>query len=252
MEYCRRLPLDGLLNARDLGGYPSKDGMTRWGVFVRADVPASLTPRDLDFLRRYGITAVVDLRSDAELRQKPDRLAGETWLRYLHIPLLDGAPAGPHKKSVPSAFEEGFFWGTQYISMAESHKAWMRAVLEALAEAQGAVLYHCTTGKDRTGLISAALLGLCGVSDEDIIADYCISQCFLGPLYEELLSYIPEGKIQSLRAPFFSTAPENMAVLLEHWRCRYGGIPGYLKDCGVSGETCARLKTKLLAEAPAQ
>jgi protein-tyrosine phosphatase len=225
--------------------------VTRWGVFLRSAVPASLTPCDLDFLRRYGVTEVVDLRSDAELRQKPDRLAEETWLRYRHLPLLDGAPAGPKKTDMLSPFEEGFSWGRLYISMAESHKAWVRGVLEALAEARGAALYHCTTGKDRTGLITAALLGLCGVPDADILADYCVSQCYLGPLYEELLFYIPEGHSRSLNAPFFSTAPENMAALLEHWHSRYGGIPGYLEDCGVTRETCARIRVKLLAEVPA-
>jgi hypothetical protein len=85
-------------------------------------------------------------------------------------------------------------------------------------------------------------LGLCGVSNEDIAADTSVSQCYLGPFYNEILLSVRKGHFPSLSAPFFSTAPENMSVLLEHWHSKYGGIPGFLRDCGVSDATCARLK----------
>jgi protein-tyrosine phosphatase len=215
-------------------------------VFLRADLPLTPTDEDVDFLRRYGLRMDIDLRGDEELAEFRDALSGEDWLDYRHLPMFDRTAArGQGLAGKPSAFEPGFSWGPQYVQMAESHKEWARDVLEALAEAEGAALFHCTTGKDRTGIVSALLLGICGVSDEDIEADYCLSQCYLNPVYQRLLPRIPEGKLRSLDAPFFSTAPEHMRALLTHVGREYGGVTGYVISCGVSGAVLEKLTSRL-------
>ena len=224
--------------------------MTRYGVFVRSEVPSRLTESDMDFLRDYGVTLVVDLRGEEELGVMPDLLRDVAWARYVHVPMYDADAArgaGLGKKST----EPGFTWGAQYVRMCENFKDWTRRVMETLDSCKGTVLYHCTTGKDRTGIITALLLGLCGVAEEDIVADYSVSQVYLDWIYSMMLENMPPDRGHSLRDPFFSTAPENMRILLDHWREKYGGAAGYLRACGVSEMLMERLRHRLLGDGSA-
>ena len=252
MGYYRRLPLEGLDNARDLGGYPCPDGVTRYGVFIRSELPSSLTAADLDYLKQLGLTTVLDFRGTPEIRTAPDVLSREDFVRYHHMPAFDeevsrGADMGEKRPAPPDMDRASFQWGSHYAGMAEEHKAWVKSVLELLAEAPGAALFHCTTGKDRTGIITALLLGLCGVAREDIIADYCVSQVYLKTMYSTMRHLLPGGDEMELSDPFFSTAPENMETLLDHIDGKYGGIEPYLRNgCGVEEATLAALRAKLL------
>ena len=246
MTQYRRLPLASPLNTRELGGHPIPGGATRFGVFLRAAVPSMTTQADKDFLRRYGVTLDIDLRSAKEIDEWPDLLAGESWLRYRHIPMpTRPGIAASEPGNWDSAFESSFSWGEQYIRMAENAKPWLRAVLEALAAAEGVSLYHCTTGKDRTGIVSALLLGLCGVSAEDIVDDYCVSQCHLGPLFDFMLESFPAAKGSSMDAPFFTTAPRSMETLLAHFEREYGGVPGFVEACGLPRDARQLLTSRL-------
>jgi len=246
MQAYRRLSLEKILNIRDLGGWPIPGGATtRYGVFLRSALPEEpLPPDDRQALRELGLALDVDLRGDAEVAARPDALAQEPWLEYRRLPMFHEAAAG-ERYTGPSAFQAGFFWGEQYVVMAEQHKGWVRAVLEALAASPGPALFHCTTGKDRTGIIAAVLLGLCGVAREDIVADYSVSQCYLAPMYEGFLLTGEPGETRTLNAPFFSTAPANMETLLDHWDRQYGGVPGYAAACGLSQEVLRRLTGRL-------
>lgn len=239
MQAYRRLPLDGLLNARDLGGYAADGGVTRCGVFLRSDVPALLSEGDLRFLRHYGLTAVVDLRSEAERERTPDVLALQDWIAYSAVPLYDKTAARGE-----SLDGRSFSWADHYIRLVENAKDWVRDVLAALADAPGCALFHCATGKDRTGIVAALLLSLCGVADEDAAADYCLSRVYLTPLVEELCR---SGRIASPDDPFFATQPENMLRLLCYLRAQYGDVPAYLTACGLSQARQNALRRRLTA-----
>ena len=233
----RRLPLDGLMNARDLGGYAACGGVTRSGVFLRSDVPALLSEADLRFLRLYELSAAVDLRSEAERERTPDMLAAQSWVRYTAVPLYDKTAARGEGLDGKT-----FCWADHYIRLVDHAQDWVRDVFAALADAPGCVLFHCATGKDRTGIIAALLLSLCGVSDEDAAADYCLSRLYLAPLVEELCR---SGRIASRDDPFFATQPENMLRLLAYLRERYGGVPDYLSACGLSQARQDALRRRL-------
>ena len=249
MQY-RRLPLAGMHNARELGGWCTPEGLTQYGVFLRTEVPSAITEADADFLRGYGVTMDIDLRGGSELESMPDRLADAPWCEYVHLPMFNrqvarGASAGggPSQSYAP----EDFSWGVLYARMADNQKDWVRAVFEALGRCEGVAMYHCTTGKDRTGIVTALLLGLCGVADEDIIADYCVSQVYLSWIYDSMKAKM-ESEKAAAQDPFFSTAPENMQALLKHLHETYGGIPAYLRECGVADELAAKLKARLLGK----
>ncbi len=241
--YCRRLPLEGLFNTRDLGGFCVRDGVTKFGVFLRSDVPAFLSAGDISFLKSYGLKSVLDLRSLEECAAVPDILSSDSSITYINVPMYDRMAA--NGASAGGCENKTFAWADHYIRMVEENKNWMLKVLSSLSEAPNCTLIHCATGKDRTGLVAMALLGLCGVSDEDIISDYSISQVYLKPVYEKLLH---DGCQRTLTDPYFSTAPENMALLISHINSVYGGIPSYLKACGASDRLfqilCYRLTGK--------
>jgi protein-tyrosine phosphatase len=190
MNRCyRRLPLGGLYNARDLGGYPTRDGgMTKYGVFIRSEAPRDLPESDLLFLRAYGVKASVDFRGDKEVSRQPSCLDGVAGMDYFRSPTFNEQVAfgtrDKGKKGPPvSSFVD---WGQKYAEMADDCRDWVREVFGILDSIDGGVLFHCTTGKDRTGVVSALLLGLAGVPEDDIVADYCISEVYLTPVYEEL------------------------------------------------------------------
>lgn len=239
----RHLPLEGLYNARDLGGYAVSGGkVTKFGRFIRADGTSRLTGSDLAFLREYGVTRSIDFRGEQEVQHSPSRLAGLDWLSYHNIPVFNAQVAGTN---LLEAFGPGFEWGPLYIQMLEDHKDWAAACLSLAAESTGAVLYNCTAGKDRTGLFTMLLLGIAGVSDPDIVADYTVSQIYLRPLFEMLFRSHGGGPVDYSH-PTFDTSPKNMEVLLAHIGAAYGSVPGYARACGVSETVLEKIREKLL------
>lgn len=242
----RRLMLAGLYNARDLGGFPTKDGKTtKFGVYVRSEAPVGLPEGDHTRLERYGITASMDFRSTGETVARPSDL--KNMMPYHHCPLFHEAAIPGGKAPKPP---ENLDWGKQYISMAEESRDWAKKVLTIAAENQGALLYHCTTGKDRTGLMTCYLLSIAGVEKPDIVADYCVSQVFLEPVYEKMrsgamnLGAPPEGGAPKMNESFFRTPPEAMQTLVDYLTETYGGVVEYLKKIGIPEETMEAIREK--------
>lgn len=245
MDY-RRLPLTGLTNARELGGWNTPDGLTKYGVYLRTEVPAQITEEDKEFLREYGVTMDIDLRGSGELETMPDLLRDETWVEYVHLPMFNEHAARGSGMGKRSENEE-FSWGKTYISMTEDCRTWVRDVIETIARADGVVMFHCATGKDRTGIVAAMLLGICGVDDADIIADYCVSEVYLEWIYDRLRGKFPDGRTGNTD-PFFKTAPVNMRMLVKHWREKYGCVTNFLLECGVSESSIAKIRSRLLGK----
>lgn len=153
----------------------------------------------------------------------------------------------PAKPGEPSFFD--IDWVPVYLDITERGKDWVRRNFELAAECEGCLLYHCFTGKDRTGVFTALLLGVCGVDKIDIIADYSLSMSCLRPFYDELPGgpYFvdSEGRPDYARG-FYRTAPETMERVIEYWEKTYGSITGYVRACGVSDETIRRIREKLI------
>ena len=250
----RRLPFQHLKNARDLGGYPTKDGgCTVWGRFLRSELPRQLDAADRMLLQALDVRHSVDLRGTGEIEKHPSALRDLSFIQYHRFPLFDARAAAiaAGTELAPQAPGEKGPWGQAYVDMAESQKLWARETLEAISCMDGCVQYNCTTGKDRTGLLTALLLGIAGVEDGDIVADYCVSQVYLFPVYREMEQFFPfrtpEGGLD-LSSPFFCTAPENMETLLAHLHSGYGGAAGYVRACGLPEAALLRLRRKLTEE----
>jgi protein-tyrosine phosphatase len=239
----RRIDLEGCHNFRDLGGYPTVDGRSlRWRLLFRSDALHHLTPGAVARVRdELAVGDLIDLRSTGELRTDGRGLLEREPLRFHHLPLFDG----PLAATPPQA--DDFNLADRYFMMAELTKRPLARVISTLAASPGAAVYYCAAGKDRTGIVSAVLLGLLGVRDEIIVADYAATRENLDAIidrlmategYREMLSVLPPDTLHA--------EPETMISLLARIRERYGSMRGYAREIGVSDESIRRLESRLL------
>lgn len=242
MAFVRRLAGCGLQNCRDLGGFAASGGVTKFGVFLRSEAPCALKTEDIAALREYGLNISFDLRGEPEIRWRPSALEGE--FTYEKIPLAGGAETFD-KKNLP---EGDFGWDKVYIRRAQLHPDWFRDAFTACAEAEGCALYHCTTGKDRTGILTCCLLGAVGVSREDIAADYCLSQVYL----QEMFAAMRAGSLtirpgdNHFEEYVFQTPFTAMTAFYDFLVAEYGSVTGYLLHIGVNPETIEKLRQKFV------
>jgi len=232
----RTLDWEGCSNVRDLGGVPLPDGAeTRSGSLFRADSIRKLTPAGLQSFAAHGITRVVDLRWQEELDEDPDCDLG---VEVVHISLL-GALVRDYDDGAaryrPTLDAVGYR-AAMYSRWLDEHRERIVEALAAIADADGPVVFHCTGGKDRTGVVAALLLRLAGVTIDQAADDYALTDANLLRGDED-----PEARFQQ-------TAPaEAMERVLQHVESRFGGIEAYLRDGGLSGERIARLRNRLAA-----
>lgn len=245
-EWTRLLEWEGCLNARDLGGYATGDGReTRWGAVVRSASLAALTEAGRAALADYGVRAIVDLRLPAELADDPNPFAepGDHGIAYTNVSFIDPAAAPPD--AVTTLAED-------YLQMLDRYRQGVAEAMTAVARApDGAVLIHCAAGKDRTGLIAALLLGLAGVPDETIAADYAMTAELLRHREREWLEGLePEERAEreAMLARYAPTA-EVMSAVLEGLAERFGGVEAYLLATGLGRDDLDRLRDRLVAPA---
>ncbi len=166
----RTVVVDGLSNARDLGGLPLRDGgTTPRGAFIRSERPDRVTAEGWSELRRHGVRTVLDLRQPGERARHPSRLPRD--VVDLHV---DHDALADHPDFWAGYWDNGLVGTTVYYL---PHLATLPErtvdVLSAIATApDGAVLFHCAGGRDRTGLVAALLLTVAGVEEDAIVADY--------------------------------------------------------------------------------
>jgi protein-tyrosine phosphatase len=244
----RTIDLAGCLNFRDLGGYPTADGRhVQWRQVFRSDALHHLTRQDVAQLRDgLRISDVIDLRSTAELASEGRGPLAQVAMRFHHHPLYDGdAP-----KAAPSP---DLTLSDRYVLLAEFAKPPIGRVIAALAATDAPAVYHCAAGKDRTGVVSAILLGLLGVPDEIVVADYAATQENLDAIVERLLSTKGYRDMLSALPPDTMHAePQTMITFLERMRGRYGSMDEYARAAGVADEAIERLRERLVTDEPVE
>lgn len=235
--FLRRLPLDGAKNTRDIGGYPCPGGAVRWGAFVRSDCPDCLSEKDIDFLRAYGISDVVDLRQKEETLKAPSALLNAPGFAVHHLSLNNSMRNINFQGDVPGSMA-GF-----YILLLDEAQKEIGQVITAITNAKGGVLFHCAVGKDRTGVIAMLLLKLAGVCDEDIVADYAVTDIYMREVFAQ-----QQGAFNHMDIPEFilKSRPASMERVLRHLKEKYNTPREYLLLCGVLSSTLNALCKKLL------
>lgn len=240
----RSIDLEGCVNFRDLGGYPTVDGRNlRWRTLFRSDALHALTPSDVGRFRDdLGISDIVDLRSSHELSNEGRGALEAEPIAFHHLPLFDGQTSGAqHEAAMRMSL------GQRYLGMMEMARAPIANVVRRLAHAEGGAVYHCAAGKDRTGVVSAVLLGALGVSNDLIVADYALSAENIDAIIARVMSM--KGYAATLRAMPADTLhaePETMQEVVSTIDAKYGSMAGYLREAGVEDETLASLRSKCL------
>lgn len=222
--------LESTMNTRDLGMYRIQ-GANHYTVsnrIYRSDRCEILSASDKKLLLDRGITTVIDLRSEQEAEAKPSAFATDSDFNFFHYPIVEGMLPPNSLEDVPLSY------------MKIAHADSMREIFSSIANAKSGVLFHCTAGKDRTGVVSAILLALAGVSDEDIIYDYSLSREFNKSRLEEYLKQHPEIDREIVLAN-----EKSMRSFLDMLREKHNSIEQYLLDIGVTEEEISGLMNKL-------
>jgi protein-tyrosine phosphatase len=238
----RKLPLEGPRNFRDLGGYPTQQGRrVRWGQLFRADSLAELSDGDIAYLERIGLARVIDLRGDDEILEQPNRLRGRAGIHYTHHPIGEQglAPAEWWRR-----FEAGEFgeidagWLVRgYKKTLDERALRVGGVLRALAAARTPAVFHCTAGKDRTGVISALLLLLLGVPRDVVVGDYSLTALYTNDRIPAADRWFAERGMDPQRAAHvLSSRREAMEEMLNHLDLEHGGAQRFAAEKAGIGE----------------
>lgn len=236
-DAARLVPLAGAVNVRDLGGLDGAHGPIPLDRFIRAANLAHLTAADRSTLYSHHVVLDIDLRTPDEERAHPDVLANDPAIRYLPISLLGKQLA---LSNPPPTL------GALYRDTLEHHQAEFKQIFEAIADVgPGGVLYHCTVGKDRTGMVSALLLDLAGVPRDEIVHNYAVSAYYLKPMMAsaDMKALLARPGMAAL----MDSPPEAIEAFLDELDTRYGGTAAYLKTIGVSGDDIAKIRARLVS-----
>ena len=243
-SYPRHIRFEAVFNFRDLGGYPTSGGQkVAWRRLFRSSELHHMTSHDIIRLREeIRLRSVIDLRRSRPL--EPFSPLNEVGVEYYNIPLID---TGNTEENMNQDFSN---MGEVYSYLVRHEEFGQRVVkaLEIIAEPDNLPLvFHCSAGKDRTGILTAIVLGILGVTDEDIIEDYTLTAPYMkeliirwnnDPRTAEALKNVPDYLLEA--------SPESMTFLLSTLKREYGSVRGYVEAHGAEVSLINRLKTALL------
>lgn len=270
----RIVNIDGTLNFRDLGGYQTASGQTvKWGKMYRSAQLDRLSDSGIATLAELDIAVVVDLRFSDESNSYPTIKAAVPDAEMLswHDELQSDQDQELDKSQTirrgwresldsndPNQVREAM--RVNYPVKLYSHRAIYRKMLLRLSEDNTPLIFHCAAGKDRTGVAAALILSLLGVSEEQIIEDYLITQSLLeGKLgawiaggatsesqYHEFQKKLAEQPEEMLK-PVFDADRTYIETLLSYVNEKYHGFEDYaLQQLKLSDQNLIDLREALL------
>ena len=238
------LLLAGAMNFRDLGGYHTHDGRrTRSGLVFRSNSLQELTDEDLEVLREHlRVATVLDLRTPKEIARDGVGPFVDDALRYVNIPFLhEGKDSGK-----PGRISEGLVQRyLSYLRFATDNV--VRALRTIGDEDALPLVFHCSAGKDRTGVLAALVLGCLGVDPETVVADYAAKQHARDEIVEFLRrrpSYT--DIVDDMHPDSLGSEPDTMREFLRILDERHGGARRWALDHGMPEDSLRRLEDLLL------
>lgn len=252
------LPFEAVTNFRELGGYEAAGGRrVKYGVLFRSPALANVkTAHDVALYKSFGIHTVFDLRSTAERKAWPDPDFGEAERYHIHAITSQGG------QEVNFDLEAVFRDATQvdvllgmvrksYDTMPFDNEAY-RALMACAMRGKGPILFHCTAGKDRTGVAAMLLLKALGASDETVLFDFeqtnvCNRQAqerFLN----ELLPRLPQEVACTVAQVATGVQRENLVRTISAVRAKYGSFAEYFRaEYGLGESALETLRAMYLA-----
>ena len=243
----RSLELDGCVNFRDLGGYPVAGGRrVAWRRLFRADGLGSLSEADRGAMAGLGLATVIDLRTIDEATHRGRFPVEDVPVHYHEFPLVDVLPT---PEDLPRWNETGYM-AERYRDMVDVGRPALTGAIEVLAT-PGALpaVFHCSAGKDRTGVLSALLLAFLGVADELIVEDYALSAAAVDALFERIKADYPDQveAVERYAPAILHVVPETMEVFLASLHESHGSYESLAASLGVT-DAVGRLREELLVD----
>lgn len=253
----RQLVLERGSNFRDLGGYTGAEGKrVRWGRIYRSGALPLLSEPDYATLGELGLGTIIDFRSTEERAIAPDQLDDRTGALFVS----NDYSIRPMLTAMGSKDGRPLYAGTEK-TLAPQYRALFRRLLAA----DGALLFHCSAGQDRTGIAAALVLSALGVDRRTIIADYHLSTALRQPRNEMppiRAEDYPDNPMAQLYArgqarpggmqaePLYeASGASHMVRFLEYIDATYGSVEGYLaKELGIGPREIARLRQLYLED----
>jgi protein-tyrosine phosphatase len=237
----RAIRLEGAYNVRDLGGLRTANGnMVRTGRLYRADSLSALTDSDLEILAGKRLATVIDLRTTHEIETQGLARLVDSGARHLHLSILEGNFAADGLRDVPESL------GELYVGMVERASDRFVRLFETIATPGSLpAVFHCSAGKDRTGVTASLILGMLDVPKETIVADYAVTDA-------NMRAHLAKERMNTTRATgrfpesYTRALPETMAQFLTVLEERWGSVKGYLDHIGVERATRDAIASELL------
>jgi protein-tyrosine phosphatase len=240
----RRLPFEGVKNFRDLGGYGSESGsVIPWARVYRSDSPHNFTAADLETFDALGIHVIYDLR------RRPERLADPGPRPCVCVEVPSGPVFATEANPLRDKGDGERWLFDDYCRMLEIAGPAFGDLFAQFADCQGALLFHCMGGKDRTGMTAALLLSCLGVDRDTVLDDYEITSLYSGPdeIPHVVDLFVAEGITRDAAIGILSTPRWAMGGALERLDSLYGGIETYLCEFGgMTPSTIESLRSRLL------
>lgn len=268
MYEWERIPLDGIFNTRDLGGMESSDGRKILpGRLIRSGELFNLSEKDKDVLvDSYSLKKVVDFRTGAERREKPDPVL--RGVEYIWAPIMSEETMGithdeeSDRDVIAELFkylQEKQITITDYmtgiykilLSTDQAQREYSRFFKELISNKDGSVLWHCSAGKDRVGIGTALLLSALGIPRDLIIKDYMMTNTFTNDEYESTVKALkahnaPEAVLTGIEA-VFRVSENYMYASLKYIADNYGSAVNYIKGAlGITEDEIKKLKNMYL------
>ncbi|MDQ1425352.1 MAG: protein-tyrosine phosphatase [Acidimicrobiaceae bacterium] len=246
----RRVPLAGITNLRDLGGYPTADGgTTRWGRVFRADALHKLTDADLIAFHSLGVRTVYDLRGQVERTDFPGPVDS------LHVPIIgrpaDAVPPAPPADMTTADGER--MLRDMYVGSLEHSATHIGTILRGIADPDHVpAVFHCHGGKDRTGVVAAVLLLALRVEREIVLDDYEATRRYrlIEDQQDSLANILAAGVSPEAAAGVLGTPRWAMAAAVDAIDDAYAGIDAYLTGpAGLTAGEVSSLREHLIVPA---
>lgn len=245
-----------MLNLRDLGGLVASDGrIVRHGLLYRGSTLENLTQEQCRLVDGFGLRFLLDLRAEGEAEGKPDYIPDGT--EYVRIGgmydsegyEIDFSPAGITRMNAMIEAQQEGFMAYLYASMMFDNPA-LRILMDRFVAGTVPMYFHCSAGKDRTGVCAALLLSLLGVPDDTIVQDYLLTNEYRSSLINnppaQLPPWMEEGDLERWRKAN-GVQEENLHDALAAADERYGSREAYFEtEFGIDAETRAIVRDRYL------
>ena len=241
-EIKRNIPLEGCVNFRDLGGYPTTDGRTvKWRRLFRSDSLSALTESDVQTITgTLGVTAVIDLRNSGAAVDDGRGLLALSGIGYHNFGFLEGRGIAPPTSGEDSErrLSEIYQW-----ILHNSGTLMAQAFTTLAQDVNQPAVFHCSAGKDRTGVLGATILAVLGVSRDDIVADFLLTN----EVIDGILARIKKmpGFENSTREGIVAPKPA-IERYLDVTQSEFGGPEAYLRHHGVQQSTIDNFRDSML------